>query len=322
MSTSFGQLPDGRAVERFSLQGGGLSAQILTWGGVLQDLRLEGVPYSLVLGFADLENYLHSKAYIGSNVGRYANRIANAHATIAGQSYQLDRNFLGKHLLHGGHAGADQQLWQVLDASENSLALQLTLADGHMGFPGELTVNLQYRLLENASLEVEFSATTTAPTLCSFAHHSYFNLDGAGDIQNHQLQIHAEHYLPVDHEAIPTGEIARVEHTAFDFRSLKPINWQAQYYDHNFCISQASLALHEVACLQGQQGVCMVLASTEPGLQFYDGQYLEGGYAACAGLALEPQAWPDAPNHAHFPSAELLPEQVYRQVTRYSFSRL
>lgn len=317
---SFGVTPNGQEVQRFELKGSGLTAHILTWGGVLQDLRLEGVPYSLVLGFPDLNRYLNSKAYIGANVGRFANRIANGRAEIAGQAYQFERNFLGKHLLHGGSEGADQQVWAVAGYTENTLTLQLTLADEHMGFPGELSIILNYRLLEAATLEVEFTATTTAPTLCNFAHHSYFNLEGEGNIQNHQLQIHAMHYLPVDAEAIPTGEIATVESTAFDFRKLKPINWQQSQYDHNFCTASSQQALRQVAYLQGQRGVSLRLATTEPGLQFYDGKHLDSGYAAHAGLALEPQAWPDAPNHAHFPSAELLPGQVYRQVTQYSFS--
>ena len=317
----FGVIPDGQAIHSFELTGGGLTARVLTLGGALQDLRLAGVPYSLVLGFPDLNSYLHSKAYIGANVGRFANRIAQGRATIAGQNYQFDTNFLGKHLLHGGSAGADRQVWTVTAHSANTLSLQLVLADGEMGFPGELTVELHYRLLPTASLEIEFVATTGAPTLCNFAHHSYFNLDGGGSIQDHQLKIAANHYLPVDAEAIPTGEIAAVENTAFDFRELKLINWQQAQYDHNFCTADSKQALRPVAYLQGQNGVSMTLATTEPGLQLYDGQHLDGGFAAHAGLALEPQAWPDAPNHAHFPSAELLPGQVYRQVTRYSFSQ-
>lgn len=318
---AFGVSPEVQTVHRFELTGGGLSACILTWGGVLQDLRLEGLPYSLVLNFPDLAGYLNSQAYIGGNVGRFANRIAQGRAQIAGHTYQLDRNFLGKHLLHGGSLGADRQVWTVVAYTTNTLSLQLILADGEMGFPGELTVTLHYRLLPSACLEVEFLATTTAPTLCNFAHHSYFNLDGTGSIQNHRLQIQAEHYLPVDAEAIPTGEIAAVDGTAFDFRELKPINWQKAAYDHNFCTAQAPQALRPVALLQGEKGISMRLASTEPGLQCYDGRYLEGGHVAYAGLALEPQAWPDAPNHAHFPSAELWPGQVYQQVTRYYFSR-
>lgn len=315
----FGLTPEGKEIHAFELAGGGLTARILTWGGILQDLRLDGVPYSLVLGFADLECYLNSKAYLGANVGRFANRIANGQAKIAGRAYQLDGNFLGKHLLHGGRAGADRQIWKPVSYTENTLSLELVLADGHMGFPGELTVSLHYRLLADACLELEFIARTTTPTLCSFAHHSYFNLDGAGSIQNHCLQIQAEQYLPVDAEAIPTGEIAAVEHTAFDFRKLKPINWQQAHYDHNFCISHQPQALREVAYLQGKKGIGMHLLTTEPGLQFYDGAYLDSGYAPYAGLALEPQAWPDAPNHVHFPSAELRPEQIYRQVSQYWF---
>lgn len=315
----FGTTPEGQVIHSFALAGGGLTARVLTWGGVLQDLRLEGVPYSLVLNFPDLVGYINSKAYIGGNVGRFANRIAYGRALIAGQSYQFDTNFLGKHSLHGGSVGADRRVWAVSAYTASSLSLKLVLADGHMGFPGELTVTLHYRLLASACLELEFLATTTAPTLCNFAHHSYFNLDGTGSIQNHYLQIQAEHYLPVDAEAIPSGEIASVAGTAFDFRELKPINWQSAGYDHNFCTADSQQPLRPVAYLQGQTGIRLRLETTEPGLQCYDGKHLDAGYAAYAGLALEPQAWPDAPNHAHFPSAELWPEQVYRQVTRYCF---
>lgn len=317
----FGTTPEGQVIHSFELVGGGLSARVLTWGGILQDLRLEGVPYSLVLNFPDLAGYLNSKAYIGGNVGRFANRIAYGRAPIAGRNYQLSTNFLGKHLLHGGSEGADRQVWSVSAYTESSLSLELVLAEGHMGFPGELTVTLHYRLLDSACLELEFLATTTVPTLCNFAHHSYFNLDGAGSIQNHQLQIQAEHYLPVDAEAIPSGEIASVAGTAFDFRELKPINWQGAKYDHNFCTADSQQPPRPVAYLQGQKGIELRLATTEPGLQCYDGEHLDAGYAAYAGLALEPQAWPDAPNHAYFPSAELWPGQLYRQVTRYYFSR-
>ena len=318
----FGKIPAGQDVLRIPLRGGGLTAHVLTWGGTLQDLRLGGVGHSLVLGFPSLGQYLQSSAYIGATVGRFANRIAQGQAVIAGKPYQLDCNFLGKHLLHGGAIGTDRQVWELLTQAEDTATLRLQLADGHMGFPGNLEVRLTYRLSGVGVLSVELTATTDAPTLCSFAHHSYFNLDGSATVLDHSLQIAAEHYLPIDAECIPTGSLAPVAGTAFDFRQRHAVGERHTHYDHNFCLGQVRQALRPVACLHGvSSGIRMVIETTEPGLQVYDGKWLDGGFPPHAGLALEPQGWPDAPNQPGFPTAELLPGDVYQQVTRFVFGQ-
>ncbi|MEZ5449977.1 MAG: aldose epimerase family protein [Thiolinea sp.] len=236
----FGKTPSGTDVQRITLSGGGLTANILTLGGALQDLRLEGVEHSLVLGFPVLEPYLPATSYMGPTVGRFANRIANGRARIAGQVYQLDRNFLGKHLLHGGVESSARQVWDVVGQEDDWLTLGLRMADGHMGFPGNLDVELTYRLPGEGVLDVLIRAVTDAATLCNFAHHSYFNLDGSGSILEHELQIAVEHYLPVDAEKIPTGEIASVAGTAFDFRQARAIGQAGANYDHNFCVRAAA----------------------------------------------------------------------------------
>ncbi|WP_420413823.1 aldose epimerase family protein [Roseibium sp.] len=325
----FGEMPDGIPVKRISLEGGGLTASFLTYGTVLQDLRLEGHAAPLVLGFETFDPYLTKSPYFGATAGRYANRIRDGHLEIDGKTYQLDQNFLGKHALHGGAVSMGKRMWRLEESSKSAAVFAIDLADGEMGFPGNLKAEARFSLLKGGVLDIVYSATTDAPTLCNLAHHSYFNL-GSDTVLEHQLQIKADHYLPVNEELIPTGEIAPVEGTPFDFRKLAPVaqGGASGTFDHNFCISPDHLELRDVAVLRNpSSGVTMRCRTTEPGLQIYDGARIDidepglGGMkmGAHAGIALEPQIWPDAPHHPDFPSALLRPGETYRQHSQYIF---
>lgn len=310
-------------VRRITLRGGGLTAQVLTLGAIVQDLRLEGVTHPLVLGSPDPADYLGRARYFGAMIGRFANRIGGARFDLDGATCRTDPNFLGRHTLHGGADGADAQIWQVEALAGDSVTLTLTLPDGHMGFPGEIRMRAEI-LLSDGALNFTLSAESDAPTPCNLTHHGFFDLDGQGDIRGHRLRIAADHYLPVDSDLIPTGQIAPVAGTAFDFRAARVIGTAG--YDHNFCLSDGPRPLRPVAWLTGESGLSMRVETTACGLQFYDGAYmrdvpgLEGRrYGPHAGLALETQHWPDAPNRPGFPDAILRPGREYRETTRYVF---
>jgi aldose 1-epimerase len=333
-SEIFGQTPEGDAVHRFEIAGGGLTAHVMTWGAVIQDLRLAGHEPPLVLGFDAFEDYPAHSPYFGAVAGRYANRIRQGKFTIDGQRHQVDTNFFGKHLLHGGAKGTGKRLWRAGEQGDDFITLHLTDPAGWMGFPGTLEISCTYRLRHGGVLAVEFSAATDSPTLCNLAQHSYFNLDdgGAGDILDHRLMLNAAAYLPVDDEMIPTGVVQPVEGTDFDFMLARPVRMEADgaqiSYDHNFCLAAARGDLRQAAWAQGSHsGVEMEVWTTEPGIQFYAGNKLPpprpglGGrrYQTYSGFCLEAQTWPDSPNHPYFPQAVLRPGEVYRQVTEYRF---
>lgn len=320
----FGRLPDGTAIDAVTLAGGGLAAKVLTLGAIVQDLRIEGVAHPLVLGCPSLSGYLGEGRYFGALVGRFANRIGGARLAIDGREYRTDPNFLGRHTLHGGARGINARVWRIDDLRPDAVDLSLDLTDGEMGFPGNMRIEARISL-EGGALCFALGAVTDAPTPCSIAHHGFFDLDGTGDIRGHQLQVAADHYLPVDVELIPTGEIAPVAGTRFDFRQPRVIGPEG--YDHNLCLSDTARPLREIARLTGRHGLAMTVGTTECGLQFYDGAHMAriGGldgrtYGPFAGLALESQGWPDAPNRPGFPDAILRPGQAWRSQTRYHFS--
>ena len=321
----FDHLPDGRPVHAIALQGPRLAARLLTMGATVQDLRLQGIDRPLVLGFPNLAPYLDAGLYVGAIVGRFANRIGGAAFTLDGVTHPLDRNFRGRHLLHGGVDGLHHQLWQIDEVGVDHAILSVRLPDGHMGFPGDLRIRAEISVAKDA-LALVLEASSDAPTPCNLAHHGYFDLDGSGDIRSHRLEIAAESYLPVDADLIPTGQIAPVAGTAFDFRDPREIG--AAAYDHNFCLAPARKGLRPVARLVGGSGVALWIETTEPGLQLYDGRHFDGIngldgriYGPHAGLALETQGWPDAPNHPAFPDSILRPGQIYRAETRYRFGQ-
>lgn len=311
--TVFDHLPDGREVQAIWLRGPLLTARVLTLGATVQDLRREGIAHPLVLGYDSAAPYFAEGLYVGALVGRFANRIGGGRFVLAGRAHQVDTNYLGRHLLHGGRDGIHHQLWRIADLAEDRVTLALDLPDGHMGFPGRLSIRAEIAVAGDA-LSFDLCATSDAATPCNLAHHGYFTLDPGGDIRAQHLQIAAEHYLPVDPDLIPTGEIAPVAGTDFDFRSPRVIGGAG--YDHNFCLSDRRQPLRPVARLQGG-GLAMQIETTEPGLQLYDGRHFERPFA---GVALECQGWPDAPNRPGFPDSILRPGAEYHALTRYRFA--
>lgn len=321
----FGTLPDGRVVTRATISGHGLTASVMTLGASLQDLRLDGIAHPLVLGYPNLAPYLGEGRYFGAIVGRYANRIGQARAVLDGQALRLDRNQDGRHILHGGSDGSGTRNWILAEQTEDMVTLADLLPDGHMGFPGTMLVRAIYRILPGPALSLTVLATSDAPTLCNFAQHSYFNLDGQDTVAEHRLTVPAAHYLPVDADLIPLGEPAPVRGTALDFR--RPVRLgdrlDGPVIDHNLCLAPGRHAAPRQAAVLQAGGLRLTLRSTEPGLQVYAANHLAGGapgltgrsYGRHAGIALESQLWPDAPNRPGFPSARLAPGQLYRQQT-------
>ena len=330
MSVSdFGVTSDGQQVQMIEIEGGGLVARFLTYGAVLRDLRLDGHGPSLVLGLNTIEDYQNHSPYFGATAGRCANRIAGGSFEIDGQRFQTDQNFLGKHSLHGGANGIGKQVWRLLNHSADQVKMGIDLADGHMGFPGAMSITAQFSLLKGGVLDIVYAAKTDAPTLCNIAHHSYFNLTGKADLAGQILKVDAPAYLPVDAELIPTGQASPVKGSEYDFQQGRDLGaWPKDVLlDHNYCLSQSRGALCKVATLTAQD-VQMTLKTTEPGLQVCGGAKinvaapgLDGAtYGPFSGVALEPQIWPDAANNAHFPSALLRPDETYEQRTQYIFA--
>ena len=332
----FGHMPDGDPVGAVEIAGGGLKATILSYGSLLHDLRLKGHDVPLVLAYANFKDYLEHSPYLGANCGRSINRIRNGELTIDGKTFQLEKNFLGKHNLHGGTNGIGTRNWKFVAVSKDEAVLEIRCADGNMGFPGNLDVRATYRLSGKGVLSVILEAVTDKPTLCNLAHHTYFNLEDAGrtPILDHQLQINAQAYLPVDNALIPDGRVMPVAGTDFDFGKARAIRRERDgaqvIYDNNFCVSSGRGELRQVAVVQApRSGVRMECWSGEPGLQFYAGNTMKrpalspGGFAydAYCGFCLETQIWPNSPENTYFPQAILRPGEVSTQITEYRFSR-
>jgi aldose 1-epimerase len=317
------------AVDTVEISGHGLTARLIPRGATLVELRMEGHEAPLTLGLADRSGYAAGEAgFMGATVGRVANRIGRARFELGGRTYRTDPNFLGRHTLHGGAQGFHARDWDIYRQDAASCGFHLTSPDGEMGFPGTLQIEARYTLRAPMTLEVEYLASSNALTLCAPAHHSYWNLDGSDDIRHHRLWLEADRYLPVDDELIPTG-VASVEGSCYDFRRGAPPMGCAGALDHNLCLSDGRVRLRQVGKLRSDlSGVEMSIATTEPGIQVYDGAKLDrpgglGGrhYRAHAGLALEPQAWPDAAHHAGFPLPVLRPGACYHQITTFSFRK-
>ncbi len=324
-----GRMADGRAVHALHLTGGGLSLRLLTLGATVQDLRLAGVDWPLVLGAADPADYSGPLLYAGAIVGPVANRIAGARAFIAGRLCHFEANE-GRTLLHSGARGLHARIWAVEDAGPDHATLRADLADGEGGFPGNRTIRARFRLASPATLTLDLTATSDVMTIVNLAHHGYWNLDGSADTGGHRLAVAADRYLAVDAAMIPTGPPLSVAGTSYDFRAALQLSG-APPLDHNFCLASARRDLTEVATMTGSSGVRLSIATTEPGLQVYDGRHLAvaagGGldgraYGPRAGMAFEPQVWPDAPNRPDFPPAVLGPGESYRQTTRFRLDRV
>ena len=343
VSVPFGQV-DGKAVTLYTLRNAsGAEAKIVNYGAIVQSLMMHdraGKLDDIVLGYDNVDGYVKVTPYFGCLVGRYGNRIGAAQFSLNGQTYKLAANN-GPNSLHGGLKGFDKVVWDVVEATGNSLKLHYLSKDGDEGFPGNLDVTAVYTLTRDNSLRVEFTATTDKPTVCNLTHHSYFNLggQGKGNILGHEVCINSDKTTPVDKELITTGAYAPVQGTPFDFRKPTAIgariddpDTQLQYgpgYDHNWVINKPlgkfglQARVHEPV-----SGRVMEVWSDEPGLQFYAGNFLDGTitgkggvvYQRRTGFCMEPQHYPDSPNKPTFPSVVLKPGQKYHNVIVYKFS--
>lgn len=308
-------------IKSYQIGAGDLSANILNLGATLQSLHFKEYPHSLVLGSEDVADYEGELRNAGVIIGPVANRISNAQFKVGTQQYQVDANFLGKHCLHSGSVATANQVWDLVEHTANTVVLSIKLAAGKMGFPGPMEATAKYKLTENNQLCIEIIVSADVAVPCSWTEHNYFNFDGSDTLENHDLEIQAAEYLPIDNELIPTGEICSVDGTEFDLRtkrSLRDIS-----LDHNFCISERmSPEMRPVARLGStMSGILMLVESNEPGLQVYTGQHLASNRSGIrAGVALEPQGWPDALNNANFPSIILASDENYIHKSRYTFT--
>jgi len=343
--STFGQLPDGRAVELFLLRNAaGMEVELINYGAIIRALRVPdrtGVLGDVVLGFDSLSGYVQPHPYIGAVVGRYANRIGRAQFVLEGTTYALAAND-GPNHLHGGLKGFDKVLWQAepfSNGAESGVRFTYVSPDGEEGYPGTLRVSVTYTLTDTNALVIDYEATTDKPTIVNLTQHAYFNLAGRGDILNHELQLFADFYTPVDEQLIPTGEIVSVAGTPFDFRTPQRIGARinanheqlrrGRGYDHNFVLRHSERGALELAArvYEPTTGRVMRVYTTEPGIQFYSGNFLDGSltgkggmvYSHRTGFCLETQHFPDSPNKTHFPSPVLRPGEAYRSRTVYAF---
>ncbi|MCC6144696.1 MAG: galactose mutarotase, partial [Candidatus Hydrogenedentes bacterium] len=331
----FGQTPAGEEVSLYTLtNANGMEVSITNFGAIVQSIKVpdrDGKMGDVVLGFDELQGYVDKHPYFGAIVGRYGNRIAKGKFTLDGAEYTLAINN-DQNALHGGLVGFDKKVWAatpVEDADSVGLSLQLVSPDGDEGYPGTLTTAVNYRLTNDNALEIHYLATTDAPTVLNLTNHSYFNLDGAGsgDILDQVVMINADRFTPVDATLIPTGELRPVEGTPFDFRTAKPLGQDIAAadeqitlgggYDHNFVLNQQTSGAITLAArvLGPESGRVMEVYTTEPGLQFYSGNFLDGTntgkggvvYEHRYGFCMETQHFPDSPNQPAFPSVVLRP---------------
>ncbi|WP_458791412.1 aldose epimerase family protein [Yoonia sp. MH D7] len=309
----FDTTSDGKDVEKITILAGDLSVGILTFGATLHEVRLKGVEYNLTRGADNLAAYAGDWRYHGGIIGPIANRIGNARINVGGMMHELERNQDGRVHLHSGKDATHAQVWRVLARDSASVTLALTLPDGMCGLPGHREITATYSVSAPARLTLEIGGTTDGDTVMNFTQHGYWNLDGSTDWTGHHLRVDARCYLPTDDDGVPTGEIVNVEGT-LDLQEGPVIASATHAFDHNYCLAGGAQTLRDVAWLTGASGVQMILATTEAGLQVYDGQ--SSGFQA---LALEAQGWPDAPNHRGFPSIKLRAGQSYAQTTSWTF---
>lgn len=317
----FGTTASDLAVEKITLTAHGLTASVLTKGATLQSVRLDGVAHDLTLGSESLTDYEGKMRHHGSLVVPVVNRLSGAAAKIRGAAFHFEANQAGKHTLHGGAAGGQHKVWAVEQLTETHVTLGLHLPDGEGGFPGNRHIRARFSVSEGPALRMEVTASTDAPTLFNAANHSYWNLDGTETWAGHDLRIAANNYLPTTEDFTPTGEIAPVA-GAMDFRRGRVVTPADTVLDTNFCLSGGRQALRDVLWLRGVSGVTLTVATTEAGIQVYDARNAaRPGKGFYEGLAIEAQAWPDAPNHVGFPSIDLSPGEDVTQVTEWRFGR-
>ncbi|MEV0112712.1 aldose epimerase family protein [Streptomyces sp. NPDC050844] len=343
----FGKLADGTKVYRWSLANGGTRMKVLSYGGIVQSLELpdrHGRYSNVSLGFDNLDDYVTATTFFGALIGRYGNRIAKGRFTLDGKTHQLSVND-GENSLHGGARGFDKRVWDVepfADSSGVGLRLQYTSTDGEMGYPGTLRVTVTYALDARGNWRIDYAATTDKATVVNLTNHTYYNLagEGSGDIYGHELALAAARFTPTDAGLIPTGELARVAGTPFDFRRAKTVGRDiraaheqlvtAKGFDHNWVLDKGITQRpeHFATLRDPESGRTLKIATTEPGVQFYSGNFLDGTLTGPAGrtyrqgdgMCLETQHFPDAPNQPSFPSTVLRPGETYRSSTVHSFS--
>jgi aldose 1-epimerase len=340
----FGTAADGRAVELYTLSNpNGVRARIATYGATLVSLEVpdrHGAHADIVLGFDSLEPYLTEHPYIGSVIGRYANRIRSGRFRLNGTLHELPCND-GTNHLHGGPLGFHKVIWNAHAAAspdDTQLTLTYRSISGEQGYPGNLNVELRYALTHRNELSLDYTATTDAPTIVNLTHHAYFNLAGTGTILDHQLQLFADSFLPVDETLIPLGQVRSVKGTPFDFTTPFAIGTRinapdeqlmtAGGYDHNWVLKKnaADCALAGEV-YEPVTGRTMTVHTTQPGVQIYSGNFLDGSvrgkgrvaYPKHAGFCFETQHFPDSPNHVSFPSTVLEPGSTLRERTLYRF---
>jgi len=344
---SFGKTGDGRPVDLYTLTNSkGMEVRAMTYGGIIVSIRVpdkSGKIQDVVLGYDTVEGYLANPAYFGAIVGRYANRIANATFTLDGVKYTLAKND-GQNSLHGGKVGFNKELWegkQFESAKGVGVEFSLLSKDGEEGYPGNLKVKVRYTLTDDNQLMLDYEATTDKATPLNLSQHSYFNLagEGSGDILQHHLMLNADRFTPVDKTLIPTGELRAVQGTPLDFTKPAAIGARIDEdyeqlvighgYDHNFVINRKDDSLTLAARVhEPTSGRVLEVYTTEPGVQFYSGNFLDGTitgkqghvYKRRNGFCLETQHFPDSPNHPDFPSTILKPGTTFHSQTIFKFS--
>jgi aldose 1-epimerase len=343
----FGKMLDGTAISQYTLNNNnGMTMKVINYGGIITHLTTpdkNGTYEDVVLGYDSLSGYLKSNPYFGALIGRYGNRIAQGKFTLDGKTYPLGQNN-GPNNLHGGPKGFDQRVWAIEEYSvDNGVALKLTYVSKDMeeGFPGNLNTEVIYHLTDSNELKINYRATTDKKTIVNLTQHTYFNLSGntKSDILAHELMINADRFVPVDKTLIPTGELKNVAETPFDFKTPVAIGSRIDKddpqlkagagYDHCWVLNNAGDSLKVVATLHDPStGRVMSVYTTEPGIQFYSGNFLDGSitgkygavYKKRYGLCLETEHYPDSPNRKNFPSVVLNPGEVYKTQTVYRFS--
>jgi aldose 1-epimerase len=345
----FGTTPDGKAVDIYTLTNPhGIEVRAMTYGGIIVSLKTpdrSGQPGDIVLGYDDLGHYVANSPYFGAIIGRYGNRIARGHFTLDGTTYTLAVNN-GQNALHGGNKGFDKVVWTARPVQTDStvgVAFTYTSPDGEEGYPGALDARVTYTLKDDDELVIDYYATTDKATPVNLTQHSYFNLggDGSGDILGDSLMINADRYTPVDSTLIPTGELAPVGGTPFDFRTPTLVGARigdasrqlanAGGYDHNFVLDRSGVPdgalVHAARVSEPTTGRTLDIYTTEPGIQFYSGNFLDGTITGKGGhvyghrnaMCLETQHYPDSPNQPSFPPTILRPGDEYRSRTVWKF---
>lgn len=335
---TFGVLSNGHKVSLFTISNGAMSFSATNYGCTITSINLpgpDGLPDDIALGYSTLEGYTRNPVFFGCLVGRFANRIKGARFSLAGKDYTLTANDKAN-CLHGGNPGYHKALWKAESFSntrEAGIVFRRTSPSGEQGFPGNLEMRVSYSLTRENDLIIRYHAKADEPTPVNLTNHTYFNLAGhsSGAVDEHQIQLFADRYVPVDGEAIPTGELLEVAGTPFDFRSPKPIARDLERvpggFDHCWEINRVGDALNPVAGVyEPKTGRAMTVYSTQPGVQFYSGNFLAGdigkdgaSYGKRAGFCLETQHFPDSPNRPDFPGSVILPGDTYRHETVWHF---